>query len=200
MPTVAARESEEPSINGFLSEVKALTRAATAVEKLPPTVLRRAFHGGHTEVAVREIDTLHRHIERMVRTYMRSFFPSKTKATGADKTIQNMVRSKELLDPAAFIEEMGWSRQALSKALAAKRVFFVDVGTNRYFPAFFASKDLERRKVEAVSKAMGDLPGGAKLQFFLTPKGSLSRLTPLQALAKGQAAAVQAAAESYAQA
>ena len=118
----------------------------------------------------------------------------------ADKTIQNMIRRRELLDLASFIGQMGWSRETLSKALAAQRVFYVDVGDIRYFPAFFASKTVERRQLQAVSKVMGNLPGGAKLAFFLTRKGSLDGKTPLEALAQGKAAAVRAAAEAYEQA
>ena len=111
--------------------------------------------------------------------------------------LQTMIRRGELVVPSAFAAQMGWSQRALSEALDSKRVFFVEVGNARYFPAFFAST--ERRQLQAVSKALGRLPGGAKLAFFLTRKGSLDRKTPLEALAKGQAAAVHAAAAGYAQ-
>jgi hypothetical protein len=37
------------------------------------------------------------------------------------------------------------------------------------------------------------------LQFFLNPRGSLSKRTPLQALARGQLADVKAAAEGFVQ-
>jgi hypothetical protein len=74
---------------------------------------------------------------------------------------------------------MGWPRQALSKALGAKRLFFVDADKTRYFPAFFARADLGRRQMESISKLMGDLPGGAKLAFFLTARGRSTTRRPL---------------------
>jgi hypothetical protein len=40
-----------------------------------------------------------------------------------------------------------------------------------YFPAFYADKRYDRRHLEAITKLLGDLPDGAKLQFFLNPKG-----------------------------
>ena len=47
--------------------------------------------------------------------------------------------------------------------------------------------------------ALGDLPGGAKLQFFLTRKGSLGGETPLQALAAGRVAKVKDIAAAFAE-
>ena len=38
---------------------------------------------------------------------------------------------------------------------------------------------------------LGDLPGGSKLQFFVTRKGSLGGKTPLEALATGGLAKVK---------
>lgn len=111
-----------------------------------------------------------------------------------------LLESGALLESSDFVQAMGWSRQALSKALLANRVFFLDAHGARCYPAFFADRRrYERRHLEAVSKRLGDLPGGAKWAFFTSPKGSLRRLTPLQALAKGQVAAVKAAAEGYAE-
>jgi hypothetical protein len=116
-----------------------------------------------------------------------------------DDTWAELLESGALLESSDFVQAMGWSRQALSKALQANRVFFLDSRGSRYYPAFYADRRrYERRHLEAVTKLLGDLPGGAKWVFFTTPKGSLRRLTPLQALAKGQLAAVMAAAEGYA--
>lgn len=105
----------------------------------------------------------------------------------------------ELLPPAAFVERMDWTRQALSKALAARRVFFVESQGERLYPAFYADPHLERRHLEAVTRRLGDLPGGSKWMFFTTPKGSLSRLTPLQALRRGHLAQVLDAAAGFAE-
>jgi len=110
-----------------------------------------------------------------------------------------LAREGALLASAAFAQKIGWTRQALSKALATRRVFYVESGNERHFPAFYADPRYERRQLEAVTKLLGDLPGGSKWQFFTTPKGSLSRLTPLQALEKGMLAQVKAAAEAFAE-
>jgi uncharacterized protein (DUF849 family) len=201
MPAHLARQPES-SLSGFISEVKALNRTATAVEKLSPSALRRDIKASRVVTVVRDIDTLQRRIERIRQSVEEYGVPGAraVRPHGADSLLQRLVRGKELLDPAAFAEAMGWSRQALSKALSTRRVFFVEFNSTRYFPAFFARKDLERRQVEAVSKLMGDLPGGAKLAFFLNRKGSLDRKTPVEALAAGQLTEVRAAAEGYAQA
>jgi hypothetical protein len=64
--------------------------------------------------------------------------------------------------------------------------------TTLHFPT---DPQYERRQLEAVSKVLGELPATSKLQFMLTPKGSLDSHTPLEALAKGKVADVKIAAE-----
>lgn len=110
------------------------------------------------------------------------------------------IKMQELLDSGNFTKRLNWTRQALSKALRANRVFFLEARGDRYFPAFFTDPRHERRQLEAVSRMLGDVPGGGKWLFFTTPKGSLSGLTPIQALDKGQLVAVKAAAERFMQA
>lgn len=110
------------------------------------------------------------------------------------------IKRQELLNSSNFTKRLNWTRQALSKALRAKRVFFLEARGDRYFPAFFTDPRHERRHLEAVSRMLGDVPGGGKWLFFTTPKGSLSGLTPIQALDKGQLVAVKAAAERFTQA
>lgn len=56
----------------------------------------------------------------------------------------------------------------------------------------------QRAQLEAVTKVLGDLPGGAKLQFFLTRKGSLGGATPLEALAQGKLQKVKDVAAAFA--
>ena len=110
-----------------------------------------------------------------------------------------MVARGELLDAAAFAERLGWTPQGLSKALRANRLFYVEHQGRRLYPTFFADPRYKRRELEAVCKLLGDLSGGGKLQFFLNPRGSLSRASPLEALARGEFAAVKAAAEGFAE-
>jgi hypothetical protein len=93
---------------------------------------------------------------------------------------------------------LGWTPQALSKAISSNQVFCVDFQGNRYFPAFYADPTYQRSQLEAVAKVLGDLPGGVKLQFFLNPKGSLGGVTPLQALAEGKLQKVKDIAAAFA--
>ena len=78
------------------------------------------------------------------------------------------------------------SRQALSKAVKAQRLFAVEAGGERLYPAFFGDADLDRRQLERVAKELGELPGWQKWEFFTTPKASLGGLTPVEALKRGR--------------
>jgi hypothetical protein len=106
-------------------------------------------------------------------------------------TTEEMVKAGHLVTPHEFQVRMGWkTRQAVWKALASRRVFCLMHKSKRWFPSFYSDPAYERRHLEAVTKALRDLPGGAKLQFFVTRKGSLAGQTPLQALAEGRIAKV----------
>lgn len=127
--------------------------------------------------------------------------------TGSSAKVEPVLGSNEemiergfLLDSQTFQNLMGWSsRQALSKAVKDSRVFYVTHKSERYFPAFYGDGAYERSHLEAVSKILGDLPGGSKLQFFVTPKRSLDGQTPLQALAAGRLAKVKDLASAFAE-
>lgn len=108
------------------------------------------------------------------------------------------VIEREMLGSAAFCEEMGWTRQALSKAVKSHRVFFVERQGTRYFPAFFAWDALSRSQLQTVCKRLGELSGWEKWQFFTTPKGSLGCQTPLEALKSGQYKETLTAADGFA--
>ncbi len=117
----------------------------------------------------------------------------------AEKAMKALVECGALVDPASFVQRRKVTRQALSKALAAHRVFYVEVEGRRYFPDFFLDPRYERRQVEDVSKTLGELPGTSKLQFFTTQKASLEGRTPLDALAAGQHSRVRTAARGFAE-
>lgn len=117
----------------------------------------------------------------------------------AGKFLSSLVSDGVLVEPAAFAEGLHITRQALSKALSTQRVFYVEVGGRRYYPSFFADPRYDRRQLESVSKALGELPGASKLQFFLTTKASLEGLTPLDALARGLYSRVRTAAQGFAE-
>jgi hypothetical protein len=117
----------------------------------------------------------------------------------AEGRMAKMVTEGALVDPAAFVERLKVTRQALSKALKSHRVFYLEVGGQRFYPDFFLDQRLERRQVELVSQSLGELPGASKLQFFMTKKASLEGRTPLEALARGQFSRVRAAAQGFAE-
>lgn len=111
-----------------------------------------------------------------------------------------MVRKGQRVTRVEFQQLMGWTtRQAVSKATQSHRIFSRVYRAERYFPAFYADPAYDRRHLEAVSEVLGDLPGGSKLQFFLTRQGSLGGETPLQALAAGRVAKVKDVAAAFAQ-
>lgn len=115
-------------------------------------------------------------------------------------TTEAMVGRGQLVTPVEFQALMGWTtRQAVSKAAQSHRIFSLTHKATRYFPTFYADPAYDRKQLEVVSKALGDLPGGSKLQFFLTRKGSLGGETPLQALAAGRVAKVKDIAAAFAQ-
>ena len=111
------------------------------------------------------------------------------------------VAAGRLLGSADMRERLGISRQALSAAVRAQRLFVLAGPSGDFlYPAFFADARHDRAVLERVSRALGSLPGGAKWEFFTTPRLSLGKRTPLQALAKGQVDEVMAAAAAFADA
>jgi hypothetical protein len=101
-----------------------------------------------------------------------------------------LVESKAVLPSAEITDRLGISRQAVSQAVAANRLFALEFRGNDYYPALFADPAQDKRQVEEVAKALGDLPGWSKWQFFTTPKLPLQSKTPLQALKQGKLQAV----------
>lgn len=104
-----------------------------------------------------------------------------------------------LISSADMAERLPMTKQGLSHALKAKRIFtLLDHNGKHVYPAFFADRSLDRKQLEQISKALGDLPGAAKWDFFMSPRVSLDKRTPLQALAKGRFGAVMTAAGTFA--
>lgn len=110
-----------------------------------------------------------------------------------------LVRRGELLCAADFAHARGVTKQAVRKALRNTRVFTVEVDGAQYYPSFYLDSNFDRRQLESITKALGDLPGLSKLQFFLTPKHSLGGVTPLQALVQGKFEEVKASAQGFAE-
>lgn len=99
-----------------------------------------------------------------------------------------------------FQKKMGWqSSRTVDRSIASGRVFYLMHGSERYFPWFFADQTYNRRHVVEVTRALGSLPGGSKLQFFLMPKGSLGGICPLEALTTGRISKVVDVAHAFAE-
>ncbi len=111
--------------------------------------------------------------------------------------MRNVAHRDLLVDRAKFLTEAGLSTLQLDRALLANRVFLVRLHGQEYIPDFFLDERYDRRQLQAVCKVLGDLPGGSKLQFFTTPKGSLNGQTPLDALLSRRAAAVRRTAKGF---
>jgi hypothetical protein len=118
----------------------------------------------------------------------------------ADTGLRRMIDSGELVGREELSRRLGCTTQALSKALGARRMFYVEYQLKQYFPAWLADPRFDRKQIEAISRALGDLPGGAKLAFFRTPFISLEGKTPLEALANGKLEMVMRTAKGYAEA
>lgn len=104
-----------------------------------------------------------------------------------------------LLTLVEFGAKAGLSSFQLDLALRAKRLFAVNLGGDGYVPEFFLDERYDRRQLQSVCKVLGDLPGGSKLQFFTTPKGSLNGQTPLDALMDRKVAAARRTAQGFAE-
>ncbi|MGZ3237640.1 MAG: hypothetical protein ACXU8A_09725 [Burkholderiaceae bacterium] len=112
-------------------------------------------------------------------------FVSKFKAQSDSIRLQ-AIADGTLISASDLSERMHITKLAISKATVSNRIFAVSAPTGElYYPAFFAEEEIDRRNLEKVCKILGDLPGGSKLQFFMTPKTSLGGKTPLEALRKG---------------
>jgi len=204
-PPVSSKAPTRP-VDEFVSSVEALVRSVPQVEKLPRKRLLEQLSASsnpaaETHALLRHLGTLTRKFEQ-IRLTLQDKEVRRLADDAAHKSAAHhdaMAREGALLEPAEFASRLDWTRQALSKALTSQRVFFVEVHGSRYFPAFFTDSRYERRHLEAVSKALGTLPGATKLWFMSSPKGSLAGQTPLQALAKGKVAEAVRAAEGFAQ-
>jgi hypothetical protein len=192
--------------------VKALNGASVQIRKVPRIVLRR--NKRKATAYLKELQRLEQTIHQLKADIADDGADEQPAATiqasaldpavqeelpGAVRTkLTQMVRARELVASADFLKELGLSKQALSKALGANRIFYVDLRGQRYFPAFYVDPMYRRTQLEAVTKELGNLPGGAKLQFFMNRRGSLGGTTPLEALAAGKLEKVKDVAAAFA--
>lgn len=98
-----------------------------------------------------------------------------------------------------FARLIGRRPASLHEVVGRQSVFFLEEVGQRRYPSFFVDPAYHRRDLYAVSRKLGPLPGGSKLQFFTLPKASLGGITPLVALQRGMRALVLRSAEGFAQ-
>ncbi len=214
--TARTRAKKPTDISAFVDNVREVNKDAVRILKLP-----LSSHNSATPKYRPELKLLLVELEKTVRVLQLATgkVPSvsgRGQASSAVKpaarkvdapaawaldTTEAMVKKGQLVPPTEFQGLMGWaSRQAVWKAAESHRVFYLTYKAERYFPAFYSDPGYDRKHLEAVTKVLGDLPGGSKLQFFLSRKGSLGGDTPLQALAAGRVAKVKDVAAAFAEA
>jgi hypothetical protein len=104
-----------------------------------------------------------------------------------------------LVDEAEFARLLRRRPSSLAEAVRTKRIFFVEDHGQRGYPSFFVDASYRRRDLYKVSRMLGALTGGSKLQFFAQPKASLGGITPLTALQRGMRTEVLRSAEGFAE-
>lgn len=107
--------------------------------------------------------------------------------------------SFSLIDECEFARLIGRRVASLEDVVARQSIFFLEDRGQRRYPSFFADRAYRRSDLYAVSRKLGRLAGGSKLQFFAREKASLGRITPLVALQRGMRAQVLRSAESFAE-
>ncbi len=118
---------------------------------------------------------------------------------GSAAAMKRRIANKELLSSKEFQEALNIRRQSISDAVQSGRMFaLVGPSGENYYPAFYADGDLDRRSVEKVSKALGQLPAASKYFFFTSKSSFLGAETPLEALKNGRIADVLVAAAGFA--
>ncbi len=197
--------SKELPSQGLMSTLLSINSAAENFVELSPRGLVRQIRQTEGVEGVRnllnEALRAESHLKR-IREFLEERSAERVvsqQVQEGQREFERLVAKKLLMDSAEFVGAMDWTRQALSKALAANRVFYVQHGRHRYYPKFFSEAQYDRRQIEAVCQTLGELPGASKWQFFSTPKGSLGGKTPLEALKSGKFSMVKAAAEGFLQ-
>lgn len=190
----------------FVASLETMSAAASRIAKLQRrTLISSLEQSGAPAAAARQVLDFMDDIGANFDHIRRGIAPKLQRSNGEPSASYSrdaflaLVKAGLLLPAGEFTARMNWTRQALSKALAANRVFFIEDQATRYYPAFYLDVRYERRHLEDTAKLLGDLPGGSKWQFFTSPKGSLGGLTPLDALLKGMLQQVKVAAEGFAQ-
>lgn len=102
-----------------------------------------------------------------------------------------------LIDVVEFARRRGISPEMVGELVARRRLFSLERDGKPLYPASFANPTANIRRLEAVCRRLGALPGGSKWQVFTTPKASLAGRTLLTALRDGDVPAVEVAAYGF---
>ena len=84
-----------------------------------------------------------------------------------------LVSEGEILSPVEFQRRMGWSAEDVTLAELARRVFALESDNAKAYPAFYSDPRYAREQLEAITIALGDLPGVAKDPFGVVKKTHL---------------------------
>lgn len=206
--TPALTAPREASLDGLVNLLSTVEEAAGRVSPMhtrrtKTTKLRRPEDARTAQTAFELIDSVTRKMDA-VRRFLEKTTKVEAPQNKVLSTFDALLANGELLESSLFQDKLGWTRQALSKAVLAHRVFFIEVNGVRAYPTFYVDLRYNRKSVEAVTKLLGELSGGSKWLFFNTPKGSLATAggvprSPLQALEGGELALVMRTATSYAE-
>ncbi|MEB2122847.1 hypothetical protein VDS34_06035 [Xanthomonas campestris pv. campestris] len=208
MSIAARRSTKEEDVSSLVRKIHEFTKQATQIANLPLSrnktdrlpELREELGGALAELE-NTLKTLRGMVGKAsVVLTKRALDQSEPPLPLVLDTTEAMILKRQLVKSDDFQNLMSWnSRQAVSKALDSQRIFYLEYNSQRYFPAFYADKKYERKHLDVITRILGDLPGGSKMQFFLTPKGSLGGATPLQALADGRFKKVKDIAAAFAE-
>lgn len=85
---------------------------------------------------------------------------------GAVNRAQDLEAGRLLL-PEDFRQRLGVGRQSLSRAVRAGRLFALDgPQVKKVYPAFFVDPRYQQDELAKVSRALGNVPGEVKWDFF----------------------------------
>lgn len=110
---------------------------------------------------------------------------------------QRLVDEKYIVPAEELAMALGVKPDSLQQAVAENRVFVLEVGPSKYFPAFYAHPAFRRQDLERVSRVLSNLSGWNKWQFFMRRNAGLGDLSPLEALERGRLEEVMDAAHAY---
>lgn len=206
--TPALTAPRAATLDGLVNILKTVEKAAGRVSPMHTQHIKmikrwRSADARNAQVAFELIESVTRKMDE-VRQVLEKATKVEAPQNKVHSTFDVLLANGELLESSLFQHKLGWTRQALSKAVLAARVFFIEVNGVRAYPTFYVDLRYNRKNVEAVTKLLGELSGGSKWLFFNTPKGSLATAggvprSPLQALEDGELALVMRTATSYAE-